>query len=85
VVSCLESSCTALAAPGLINDTALARSIGAATTKNAPAAIKPRTFVPFIVFLLDIFGYHARAVPPISSISLAATLPTLKASDLNMN
>jgi len=38
-----------------------------------------------MVFLLDIFGYHARAVPPISSISLAATLPTLKASDLNMN
>jgi len=38
-----------------------------------------------MVFLLDIFGYHARAVPPISSISLAATLPTLKANDLNMN
>jgi hypothetical protein len=52
VVSWRVSSCTALAAPGLISDTAPTRWTGEATSKTAAIAARPKTFVPFISYLL---------------------------------
>jgi hypothetical protein len=62
VVGSFASSCTVAAAPGLISDIACALPTGAAMTRNAPTAAKPRTFVPFIPLLLHLKGFHASAV-----------------------
>jgi hypothetical protein len=56
VVICFEPSWTAVAAAGLLSDSAWARSAGAARTSNAPTAASPRTFVTFIYFLPWVIG-----------------------------